>query len=223
MEIAPHVHCISGMIANLYLIDEPEGLTLIDAGTSGSSKRVLQVISDLGRTPQELRRIIITHSDGDHVGGLAALKAATGARVYASKIEADAIATGRPSRELRPPFWFKPVFALVSPMMRIRAAQVDEFIEDGYTFPVLGGLRVLATPGHTPGHISLFAPAAGILFVGDSLVARKGKLQGSSGMVNWDLEKANASVRKQAALAPRIVCSGHGAVIADATGKFPLP
>jgi len=82
-------------------------------------------------------------------------------------------------------------------------------------------LRVVETFGHTPGHISLFAPSAGILFVGDSLVSDKNGLRGSRGANTWDQDKANAAVRKQAALGARIVCSGHGSVVMDAAGKFP--
>jgi glyoxylase-like metal-dependent hydrolase (beta-lactamase superfamily II) len=87
--------------------------------------------------------------------------------------------------------------------------------------PALGGLRVVETFGHTPGHISLFAPSSGILFVGDSLVSERNGLRGSSGANTWDQDKANAAVRKQAALGARIVCSGHGPVVMDAVSKFP--
>jgi glyoxylase-like metal-dependent hydrolase (beta-lactamase superfamily II) len=88
--------------------------------------------------------------------------------------------------------------------------------------PALGALRVVETPGHTPGHISLFAPSTGILFVGDSLVSANGRLRESRGANTWDQAKAIESVRKQAALGARIVCSGHGPVVMDAGNKFPL-
>ncbi len=106
-------------------------------------------------------------------------------------------------------------------LLRVAPATVDEVVRDGQVLPVLDGLRVISTPGHTPGHISLFAPSAGILFVGDSLVAQGDMLRASRGMNTWDQAKADDSVRLQAGLGARIVCSGHGPVIMDAAGKFP--
>ena len=78
---------------------------------------------------------------------------------------------------------------------------------DGQILPVLGGLRVIETPGHTPGHISLYSASTGILFCGDSIVSGEAGLRGSSGANNWDQAKSDESVRKQAALGARILCS----------------
>jgi glyoxylase-like metal-dependent hydrolase (beta-lactamase superfamily II) len=83
-------------------------------------------------------------------------------------------------------------------------------------------LVVVETPGHTPGHISLFAPSAGVLFCGDSIVSDQNTLQGSRPGITWNESKARESERKQAALGAQIVCSGHGPVVMDAVGKFPV-
>jgi glyoxylase-like metal-dependent hydrolase (beta-lactamase superfamily II) len=226
VEIAPNAHLIPGIIAHPFLIVDADGLTLIDAGLAGSEKKILKYIADLGRAPRDVKRIVITHADGDHVGALAALQAATGARVYASAYEAECITTGKMPRPLKPQGWQKIVFAVIAPLaarvFAAKPAQVDEILSDGQILPVLGGLRAVATIGHTPGHTSLFAPSAGILFVGDSLVSQGDKLRGSMGMNTWDQDKANAAVRAQAALGARIVCAGHGAVVMDAAGKFPV-
>jgi len=222
MEIIPNVHVISGGFVNCYLIVDPDGLTLIDTGLAGNAKRVLQYVEGLGRKPGDVKRIIITHADGDHVGSLAALKAATGARVYANAAEAEAIAAGRSSRDLKADnLLLKLVFAITGRLFRASPAQVDELVTEGQVLPALGGLRVVETFGHTPGHISLFAPSAGILFVGDSLVSDKDGLRGSRGANTWDQDKANAAVRKQATLGAQVVCSGHGPVVMDAVGRFP--
>jgi glyoxylase-like metal-dependent hydrolase (beta-lactamase superfamily II) len=219
MEIIPGVHLIPGVIANPFLIVDADELMLIDAGLPGSDKKILRYIAALGHSPDRLRRIVITHADGDHVGGLAAIKAATGARVYASAIEAEAIAAGRMSRDLKAGGPIKWLMAIARPLFRARPVAVDELVTDGQVLPALGGLRVVETPGHTPGHISLFAPSAGILFVGDSLVSENGRLRPSRGMNTWDEARALESVRLQAALGARIVCSAHGPVVRDA--QFP--
>lgn len=221
MEIVSKVHLIPSGMVNCYLIVEADGLTLIDTGLPGNRRNVLRYIADVGRAPGDLRRIVITHADGDHFGCLATLKDETGARAFASPIEAEAIANGRSSRELKTRGLQKLLSSLIAPAFRAKPVAVDEMLAGGQELPVLGGLRVVETPGHTPGHISLFAPLARILFAGDSMVSENGALRESRGFNTWDESKAIASVRAQAALGADIVCVGHGPVVRDAAGKFP--
>ena len=223
MKITDNLFIVPGVVSNTYILLDADGLTVIDAGLPRSERKILAYIASLGRSAQDVKRIVITHADMDHVGGLAALQKASGARTYASKLEAEAIAAGKPSREIQSP-GFSPrrlFFALMRPFMKITPVQVDEIVEEGQTLPALGGLRVVETPGHTPGHISLFAPAAGVLFSGDSIVSDQNGLHGSRPGLTWDEVKARESERKQAALGARIVCTGHGPVVMDAQGKFP--
>ncbi len=222
MQITPAIHLIPGVFANPYLIVDPDGLTLIDTGLPGSEKKILKYIAGIGKSARDLKRIIITHADGDHYGSLNALKAASGARAYASATEAEAMAAGKSSRPLKPGSVFAKIFfALLAPMFKAPPTAVDEVIADGKTLPILGDLRVLSTPGHTPDHISLFASSAGVLFAGDSMKSSRRGLEGSSGGNTWDETKAKESVRKQAALGAKIVCVGHGPVITAAADKFP--
>ncbi len=221
MQVITNVYVLASFIANVYLIVDPDGLTLIDAGLARNAKKILRFITDLGHSPQQLRRVIITHADGDHVGGVAAVKAASAAKIYAHPIEAAAMAEGRTSRELKlsgPLGW---LFALISPWFQVKPTAVDETLTDGQVLPILGGLRVVETPGHTPGHISLFAVSPSVLFTGDSLVSEGDRLVLSREAYAWDPAQALESVRKQAALGARIVCPAHGPVVQDAVGKYP--
>jgi glyoxylase-like metal-dependent hydrolase (beta-lactamase superfamily II) len=222
MEILPNVHLIPNIVANPYLLIDQDGLTLIDAGLPGSHRKILRYMSDLGYAPADLKRILITHADFDHIGGLAALKAATGARIFASPVEAQAMAEGHSSRPLKPRRKVtKVLFDLMTRLFKPASIQADELLSDGQILPILGGLGVVETPGHTPGHISLFLPSSGVLFCGDSIVSGESGLCGSRGANNWDQAKSDESVRKQAALGAHILCSGHGPVVMDAAGKFP--
>lgn len=223
MEIYPNVHHIPGVTANPYLIIDPIGLILIDAGLPGSEKKILKYISGLGFKPNDLKQIIITHADFDHVGGLAALKKASGAQVYASATEAAAIASGRASRAMRPtnPL-LKLVFGIMAHLGKTTKVQAAELLSDGQILPILGGLQVLETIGHTPGHISLFSPSTGILFSGDSIVSDQGRLYSSRQAVTWNRQKADESARRQAGLGVTTVCPGHGPVVKDAQDKFPI-
>lgn len=225
MKIIDNVYLVPNVVANPYILVDVDGLTVIDVGVPFSHRKILAYVASLGRSAGDVKHIILTHSDVDHVGSLDALVKATGARTYASRIEADAIAIGKPSRKSNPPgFSFRRfIFTLLSPIVKVRPVKVDEIIAEGQSLPVLGGLQVLETPGHTPGHISLYAPAAGILFCGDSMMTHGGAISASLAPgVTWDESEAKESVRKQAELGARIVCSGHGPVVMDATGKFPV-
>lgn len=222
MEVVPGIHLIPGIIANPYLAVEDGGLTLIDAGLAGSDTKILGYIKSIGRAPSDLKRILITHSDRDHIGSLPALVKQTGARVSTSAIEAEAIAHGRPSRPLKRRGARAILFGLMATFAPQLKSSIDEILADGQTLPILGGLRVLATPGHTPGHLSFFARRVGVLFVGDSLVSEGQSLRGSTGWNTWDQSQADASVRRQAALHPQIVCPGHGPVVKGAAEKFPF-
>jgi glyoxylase-like metal-dependent hydrolase (beta-lactamase superfamily II) len=224
VKIIDNVFLVPGVVANPYVLVDDDGLTVIDTGLPRSERKILAYVASLGKSAQDVKRIIITHADLDHVGGLATLHKVTGARTYASKIEAEAIAAGRPSRMINPSGFSvqRLVFALLSPFMKARPFQVDEILVDGQILPVLGGLRVVDTSGHTPGHISLFAPAVGVLFSGDSLVTDENGIHGSRSGLTWDEAKAKEAARKQAGLGARILCSGHGPVVMDATGKIPL-
>jgi glyoxylase-like metal-dependent hydrolase (beta-lactamase superfamily II) len=216
MKITSNIHKLPGVTGNSYLLVDSDGLTLMDTGIPGSASKILNYIKRAGYARKDLNRILLTHADYDHAGSLAALKRATGARVYASLYEARAVATGQFPRSLKTDkFFLKPVFALAERLGRISPAHVDEHLSDGQVLPVLDGLFVVDTKGHTPGHLSFFIPSTGILFSGDSILSKKDHLVGSHGSVTWDQAKADASVLKQLALKARIICSGHGAVVMD--------
>jgi glyoxylase-like metal-dependent hydrolase (beta-lactamase superfamily II) len=222
MEIIPdRLYRVPGIIGNPHLIVDAEGLTLVDAGTAGSLRRILSTIKRLGHSPEQLRRIVITHADGDHVGAVGALVAVSGAHVYASAVEAAALAAGHPSREMNVRGVWRLLYRLVQLFFRVRPFADAIPVKEGDVLPALGGLHVLDTPGHAPGHISLYAPLAGVLFAGDSIAYRNGRMRKPFTLTTWNEERALESVRKQAALRPDIVCLGHGPVVRTAANKFP--
>ena len=224
MQIVPNVHIVPKVTANCYILVDPEGLTVIDAGLPGSQKKILAYVTSLGKAAGDIKRIIITHADLDHYGGLAALQKASGARTYASQVESKSIVQGKSSRQIKTAGFSlrRILFIVLSPFIKATPFQVDEFLTEGQVLPALGGLQVVETPGHTPGHISLYSPSTTILFCGDSIVSDETGLLGSRPGVTWDEPKARASERRQAGLGAKIVCPGHGPVIREAEGKFPV-
>jgi glyoxylase-like metal-dependent hydrolase (beta-lactamase superfamily II) len=220
LEIAPNVYLVPGVIANAYLLVDPDGLTLIDAGLPNSAGRILGYLRSLGYRPGDLKRIIITHADMDHTGGLARLQKATQARVAAGAAEAEAIRAGEGSRSLSRNGILGAFMGALSMVMKPGPCQVDEILVDGQVLRILGGLAVLATPGHTPSHISLWQAQRKILFSGDSIVVRADHFEPYQTSTVWKPDLAVQSYRLQAALAPEIICGGHGWTDHDIPEKF---
>jgi glyoxylase-like metal-dependent hydrolase (beta-lactamase superfamily II) len=224
MKVIDNVYSVPGVIANSYILVEPDGLTIIDTGLPYSEKRILRYMASKGWSARDVRRILITHADLDHYGCLAALQKASGARTYAGRLEAEAIAKGQSSRPIdrsAENTLQRLLIAFFSRIMKATPFQVTEILAEGQSLPVLGGLQVVETPGHAPDHLSFFAPSARVLFCGDSMRSNDRGLHTSRSPNNWDQDRANASVRKLAGLEPQIVCPGHGPVVRDAENKFP--
>ncbi len=84
MEIRPGIHQVPGLKwSNAYLLVENEGLTLIDGGIPGDGSKIIRYISQLGHTPQDLTRIVLTHSHPDHSGPMKELSRISGATIAA--------------------------------------------------------------------------------------------------------------------------------------------
>jgi len=219
--MAVQVEQVRNGFVNLYLIREPAGLSLVDAGTAGGPRHVERALRRRGHQLAELRHILITHADPDHIGGAADLRALSGAALYAGQIEAEAMARGRASRDPKSTPLTAPLFGLMNRLTPIRPVEATHILQPGDELPILGGLQVIATPGHTPGHLSFFAPAYGVLFAGDSMTAFGGRLSFVDGPVTWDYARGRESVRLQAELQPGMVCCGHGPVLRDQRIVFP--
>jgi len=218
MEIAPNVHRLTGFIANQYLIISNNELTLIDAGLPGNHKRILAYIGKIGFEPTLLKRILLTHADGDHSAAVGDLKTATQATVYASQPEAQAIRAGISSRPLKPRGLQKPLYALSKRIIPTLPNPVDEILVPNQVLPILEGLKVLDTAGHTPGHLSFYLPDNGILFAGDSIWnSRSGPTAYTTTANTWNTELAKASFEKQMALKPKMIAAGHFCSVGEYT------
>ncbi len=206
------IHRIQDKSVNLYLIEEPGRLNLIDSGYAKSGPRaVLAKIAAIGRKPADLQRILITHADGDHTGGAAALALATGATLVAGEIEAAAIVRGKAAREFQGSRLIR--WLINTAAGKMAPALVNQIVAPGAVLPILGGLRAIATPGHTPGHVAYYSPSASVLFAGDALMSMRGKLVFLKAPVQWDNAAGISSAASLRDLRAKATYCGHGAPI----------
>lgn len=187
-----------------------ERLTLVDTGFRGSSGKIADLISHLGRSIEELGLIIITHNHLDHVGGLPELRKITQARVAAGKADLSENESGLPyPGYLRRLMRFPPI-AIFRPLVYARPSEVDTHLVGDEVLSPLGGLRVIPTPGHTPGSISLYSPAKKLLIVGDAINNRHKDIRLPPKDISSSLPQAIDSIKRLARLDFETLCCGHG-------------
>ncbi|HXM59026.1 MAG TPA: MBL fold metallo-hydrolase [Candidatus Dormibacteraeota bacterium] len=207
------------MVYNLSLVVDPaHGPTLVDTGLPGQLELIDAAMGEAGVHVADLRRIVLTHQDIDHVGSLHDLVAASGARVLAHEVEVpfiDGTETPRFKRaEMleRVPDALRPILEGVPP------TPVDERLADGARLDVAGGIRVVSTPGHTVGHACLYLERTRTIIAGDALTAVDGELRGPSPTATADMATAARSVVKLAELDVDAIVCYHGGVVRDDAG-----
>jgi glyoxylase-like metal-dependent hydrolase (beta-lactamase superfamily II) len=204
------VYQISHRIVNSFLIDGDEGVTLIDTGLPRLHRTILNALPQIGRSVTDIAAIVLTHSHRDHTGGAAQLKAASGASVYASPVDSAAIRGAEPiptppvTERLR---FLKPLFNMLPDSEPV---DVEHTVAEGGTNDLPTDLRVIDTPGHTPGHVSyLLEREGGLLIVGDAAVAKRGEIK--LGWLNRGQPACGASICHIAEYDFDIACFGHAA------------
>lgn len=174
--LGPGVYRIptAGDFINSFAFVEADGsVTLVDTGTRFATKRIVNGLATFGKHPRDVQRIILTHAHSDHAGSAARLlphTRAEGADVHVD--DAEYIRAGTPAPYTSAVLgWLDRL-----PGMGFSPCPVLRTLTDGEVIDVAGGLRVLHTPGHTPGHVSLLHQQSGVLITGDSIFNMNGRM-----------------------------------------------
>ncbi len=218
MEVVPGLHWVEQIRgAKVYLLFEADRLVVIDTAVPGSAGAIWRALALQGRAPEDVDEIWLTHGDIDHMGSVAALKAASGARVVAHQADVSLI-EGRADRQLGPvPFvrFWQPVFHWLSRRtFRYEPTVVDHPVSEGDR---LGDWQVVHVPGHTAGSICFYHRERAIAIVGDAINHRMGRLRPPPAMLRPYERQAFDSIRKVAALDVSVCCFGHGPPLTQRT------
>lgn len=203
-------------IVNCYLVKEEDGLTLIDAMIPMSAKTIQAAAAKLGAP---IVRIALTHAHSDHIGSLDALHALLG--------EAEVLISSRDARLLAKDRSLDPD----EPQTKLRDGLSGATTKPTRTFEegeLVGSLQVIATPGHTPGHVSFLDPRSNTLICGDAFstlggVATTAKLNWKFPLpasATWHKPTELESAKKLLALNPDHLAPGHGKVVDDPTAAM---
>ena len=215
--LAPGVYRIPTMgdFINSYAFVEEDGsVTLVDCGLKRAPAKIVTALAAMGKSPRDVQRIILTHAHFDHAGGAARMvdeTAAGGVDVHvedAGYVESGTRApgdVGTTSGRL---------FAR-APWGDFRATPVTQRLTDGEVLPVAGGLRILHTPGHTPGHISLLHSPTGVLITGDSIFNMNGRMSWPTKIVCTSFRQNQQSAHALGEVDYSIAAFTHGPEIRD--------
>jgi glyoxylase-like metal-dependent hydrolase (beta-lactamase superfamily II) len=204
-------------------------ILLVDCGYEGSLALTSDELRKKGISIKDVTGFIISHDDNDHVGGLYELKTANpAAKVYASKIEGPYVSGQQKSLRLQqaedmfdslPANYREWGLQFQNELKSIRRVPVDETFDYDATFQK--GIRIVNTPGHTPGHISIYDPAKKILIANDAVVVDHGELEIANPQFALDLKQAVESVKKLSLLDIDTLYCYHGGVVEkDIKGKL---
>jgi glyoxylase-like metal-dependent hydrolase (beta-lactamase superfamily II) len=237
------IHTLGTEFVHFYLLEEDGEITLIDAGVSGYRDMLEPALAGVGRSVDDVKAIVLTHADPDHVGFAGELQRTHAIPVYVHRADSDRTRDGKTKQTEGSPLDMLTMLRHAHGRRALRhmiangaakqpkVAEVIPF-DDGDQLDVPGRLQAIHTPGHTNGHCVLYAPADDALFVGDA-VNNVHMFTGQPGAcvaptaANTSTDQAYESLARIEELAVSTMYFGHGdpstvgtrAIVAEARAK----
>ncbi|MCU1527378.1 MAG: fold metallo-hydrolase [Frondihabitans sp.] len=219
MELTPSLHRIGNDIVAAYLIITPEGVTIVDAGLAGHWHELLAELTSLGRGLDDVKGLILTHGDGDHVGFAERLRRERAVPVYVHAADAARAKGGPKPANAKQSMKVGPMLGFLAYTIRkggLRTTWLTEVVEvhDGETLDLPGAPQIIGLPGHSEGSIAVFVPSVDAVFVGDGLTTRHvltGKNGPQPAPFTDEPQEAIASLGNLVATGAKWVLPGHGA------------
>lgn len=198
---------MNGRFIHPTLIWDGDDVVLVDTGFPGQFDDILGQLYSAGISLGRLTKVILTHQDLDHIGNVAEIVHAVDHKitVFAHQEDTPHIQGEKP--------------LLKNPGTLVPKVVVDQTVSDGEVLPYCGGIIVIHTPGHTPGHICLYHPRTKTLISGDALVVVEGTLQGPKPEFTPDMDEARKSLHKLGRYDIDVVFCYHGGPYRDNVNK----
>ncbi|WP_420796989.1 MBL fold metallo-hydrolase [Alkalihalobacterium alkalinitrilicum] len=225
VEILSDLYCYNVQIVNICLVGSRErnDFILVDAGMPGSANEIISITEKRFGSSSRPKAIILTHGHFDHVGAILELVSHWQVPVYAHKLELPFL-TGKMSYPEPDPSVEGGIVAKLSSLFPNEPINLGVHIHplpDDGSIPKMEGFRWIHTPGHTPGHVSLFRDADRTLIVGDafvtvkqeslySVITQEQQISGPPRYFTPDWKASWESVKKLESLRPSVAVTGHG-------------
>jgi glyoxylase-like metal-dependent hydrolase (beta-lactamase superfamily II) len=210
---------IKGERGTLYpvLVCGGKELVLIDAALPGQTDTLREAVKEAGYSLEDITHVILTHQDLDHIGSAKTL-AGLGAKILAHELETPYIQGDKTSIRLsemesrldRLNEGERAFYERMKKGSPYFYARVDKPLKDGDMLDICGGIKVLHTPGHMPGHIALLLKESNIIVAGDAANIDDGKLSGADPQFTVDMKEAEVSLKKIMACRPAAIVCYHG-------------
>ncbi|VBB07550.1 metallo-beta-lactamase [Lucifera butyrica] len=196
MRVADNVFALDASKGSYVYVITGKEVVLIDTGLPHRRQGILKELQSMNIRMEDIKHILLTHHDIDHVGNAGFLQKKTGCNVWASKQDLPYICGERTRYGVK---------RVIEFLVRIaRPINIDVYMENA----TVGDVRVIPTPGHTPGHVCLLYKD--ILFAGDLVHLKKGRLEPYPSFWNWDTSALMDSISKIAPLSFKWICPAHG-------------
>ncbi|WP_295010378.1 MBL fold metallo-hydrolase [uncultured Microbacterium sp.] len=207
-------------IVAMHAVVTDEGVTLIDAGLPGDRRILRRALADAGRSVEDIRGIVLTHGDSDHIGVAEWLRTDYGVPTFVHEADA-ARARGAktpPAPGGRWRLW--PALRFLGGAIRrgaLRTVHLGEVrtVRDGEVLALPGSPQIIGLPGHSPGSVAIRIPAVDAIFVGDAITTRH-VLNGSTAMqlgpFTDDPARTPHSLERLRDLPERAIVVGHGPI-----------
>jgi glyoxylase-like metal-dependent hydrolase (beta-lactamase superfamily II) len=219
MRLAPGLHRVGNDVVACYLVADASGVTVIDAGLGGQWPEFLAELAAMGRSLSEVRAVLLTHGDEDHIGFAERLRVEQGVPVWVHAADA-----GRARGEGKPATAWGPMrpgpllqflwYGATKGGLRTTYLREVRTFTDEAVLELPGSPQVIPLPGHSPGSVAYYVPTLGALFVGDALTTRH-VLTGATGPApapfTDDPAQALASLAGLGDVQAEWVLPGHGA------------